>query len=433
MTTSNGSGAARQERYEQWPEDDAPDARVDWAQPNFAARGELTAIWSDGGVGTTTLLIAASAHWTRGRGIFGLDAPERPLQVLASCPETDFKTMIAPAFRRQGGDKNLCEFVKAAEAPQLLNKNCALLRTKIEDVRPDIVWLDPLMSHASDVKWNDAGPARKKMDELVNIARQYDIAIIFRDHFNKASGAADITYRASGSAQKINAPRAHFIAVQMPQDEPETRYQSVLSLDKHNLRMSFPHVLYRTVELGKDTDAIGFEYLGTSEKSAAEINDAQAKKGFTLSPTKAIRALLAAYPDQVHTYDQVRALYNHLDPKQISTAISRLSRIGEVVPLGGSSFRNYTKEERRATSIIQVSATLERSGEILRSLDATHPQEAEINGLVWGNGAAKAARAEREAALDADYDTVPAADLDEREAKRELAAEGWPVRGSDTC
>jgi AAA domain len=355
-----------QERYEQWPEDDAPDERVDWAQPNFAARGELTAIWSDGGVGTTTLLIAASALWTRGLGIFGLAAPERPLQVLASCPETDFKTMIAPAFRRQGGDKTLCTFVKAEDAPHLLDNGCARLRKLIEDIGPDVVWLDPLMSHASGVKWNDPGAARKKMDELVRVAREFDIALIFRDHFNKASGVADITYRASGSAQKVNAPRAHFIAVQMPQDEAETKYQAVLSLDKHNLRMSFPHVLYRTVELGRDTDAIGFEYLGTSEKSAAEINDAQAKKQYAVSPTKAIRAVLDAYPNAVHSYDQVMTLYSNLNAKQVSTAVSRLSKNGELVTLANSSFRAYTPAERAGIKAMNLRASTASAERLLR-------------------------------------------------------------------
>jgi hypothetical protein len=373
MSGGNDMGRAQRRGkagyYNIWPEDHEPAPRIDWAQPNFAARRELTMIWGDGGVGTTTLLIAATAHWTAGHGIFDLAAPERSLQVLASCPETDFDTMLAPAFLRQGGDKMLATFIHESEARHLLDNGCKQLKERIEETGPDIVWLDPLMSHACEVQWNDPGLSRSKLDQLTQVAREYDVAIIVRDHFNKMAGAMDPTHRASGSAQKVNAPRVNFIAVQLPQDDEKTRHQAVLSLDKHNLPMEFEHSLYQTVLLGPDTDGIGIKVLGRSVQSAADILARQARRQKSaLSPTNAVRAVMQAFPGLALTYHQVETLYGDLSPKQIATAVSGLRTKGEAVMLGDSSFRAATPVERTADNVRDLERVRDGAARELRKV-----------------------------------------------------------------
>jgi hypothetical protein len=307
--------------------------RVDWAVPNFAARGELTMLWADGGVGTSTTLITASAAWTTGQCFLGLPSLTRPLHILASCPETDYATMIEPAFELQGGDQALFHFIDPKERRSLLKNDGALLRGYIEEFKPDLVWLDPLISHTVDVGWGDAGEARKSLDMLQEIARECRLAIILRDHWNKTQGYTSPTHRSSGSVQKVNTPRINFVAAPCP-GEP---YAFVLSLDKHNLRMEFEDRLLRTVELGPDTDALGVQDLGASDKSVKAILAMETQRVTGVSPTEAVRRLIKAFPRAVLTIDQVADVFDHT-PKAIGTAVSRLVQKG-LIDRVGSGFR----------------------------------------------------------------------------------------------
>jgi AAA domain len=326
-----------------WPDEGAPYDRIDWAVPNFAARGEVTMLWSDGGLGTTTLLVAGSAKWTRGRDFLGLE-PERPLQILASCPETDFHSMIRPAFELQGGDRSLFAVVNAAKPQQLVDKNGKVLRALIDKHGPDLVWIDPLMSHGGKVNWIDAGQARGYMDLLQAIARDFGVAVIVRDHWNKSSGVTDATYRGSGSSQKVNAPRMNFQGAPYPGEE----YTFVLSLDKCNLPASFQDRKLRTHLLGRGTDAIGIEDCGPSDLSVDAILQLNAqKKTPRVSNKKVIGDFLEAFRGEWITLDQAEQVYGEfgLTRKQISNAVGRL---GGLVERREGAFRMITQQEWQA-------------------------------------------------------------------------------------
>jgi AAA domain len=310
--------------------------------PNFAARGEVTMIWSDGGLGTTTLLVAASAKWTQGQPFLGL-AAERPLQILASCPETDFHSMIRPAFELQGGATRLFKVVSGDKAQDLVAKEGKVLRELIDTYCPDLVWIDPLMSHGGRVNWIDAGQARAYMDMMRDIARDKEVALAIRDHWNKSSGVTDATYRNAGSAQKVNGPRMHFVGAPYPGEE----YTFVLSLDKCNLPATFEHRKLRTRLLGRDTDAIAVDDCGASDLSVDAILEQNAtRKTKRVSNKKVIGDFLEAFRGEWITLDQAEQVYGDfgLTRKQISNAVGRLVGMG-CVERRESAFRMLTDQE----------------------------------------------------------------------------------------
>lgn len=246
---------------------------VDYIWRGRLARGKLTAIGGDPGVGKGMLGIAIAAHLSRGKS--WPDGEACPLgRVFLLTGEDDPEDTIRPRLEAQGADLTRVGLLGRIEAPDGRRVQfpddieTVLARAAAEAV--DIVIIDPISSYyASGVdSWRDP-ELRRVLDPLAEAAAKHKVAVVLVAHLNKSGGRKAI-YRFQGSIASIAAARFGFL-VAAPPDDPQLR---ILAIVKGNLARPVRSLAFRIVPVVVESinDEVGkVEWLGESPLTADEL------------------------------------------------------------------------------------------------------------------------------------------------------------------
>jgi hypothetical protein len=169
--------------------------RIAWRSMGRLARGKITVLDGDPGLGKSTLLIDWAAKTSRGDPLpDGDPQPERGVILLSA--EDDPSDTIRPRFEAAGGDPTQMLILNEVPKrdgdgiPQLnregeplmtwfgLPDDARLLRDAIAAMNAGIVIFDPIMSYLSpDVKSNSDQDIRRALSPLALIAQETGVSI----------------------------------------------------------------------------------------------------------------------------------------------------------------------------------------------------------------------------------------------------------------
>lgn len=249
--------------------------RLDYLWHKRIARGKLTAIGGDPGVGKGTLgvditaRLSTAAPWP--------DGGRAPLcRVLMCTGEDDPADTIVPRLDVAGADRarvGLIGRVLTVEGKSRrisLDVDAELLVRLAAEWKVDAIIIDPLSSYlgANTNSWRDSD-MRRILDTIAEAASQYRIAVIVVVHLTKGSGTHSM-YRFQGSIATIAAARFGLLVAPHPQDAG----LRVMASNKANLAAKPPSLSFRIVprihpELGEEIGCI--EWVGPSPLSADEL------------------------------------------------------------------------------------------------------------------------------------------------------------------
>lgn len=186
---------------------------VKWLGRPYFVRGATTVLDGNPGQGKSTFMTAIAAAVTTEQDIPFLPDLERGTVLILSA-EDDPARVLKPRLLTHGADDSRIGFQKS---PFTLDKHgLDLLRAEIEQHRPVLVIIDPLIAYMDPgTDLHKATDTMRFMIELDTLAREFDLAMVVVRHFRK-SDADDPLYRGIGSIAIAARVRSALFWVAIP-------------------------------------------------------------------------------------------------------------------------------------------------------------------------------------------------------------------------
>lgn len=203
---------------------------IHWLWPDRIARGKVSMLAGDPGLGKSQVTISMAAVVSRG-GIWPADRTrcERGNAVFLSA-EDDAEDTIRPRLETAGADLSrvyiigaVVEYYQAdgGEVVRAFNLKTDLTRlgallAEIGDVA--MVVIDPISAYLGDTNSHNNAEIRALLSPLSDLAAMRGAAVVCVSHLNKSVGA-EALMRVTGSTAFVAAARAAFVVVKDPQNE----------------------------------------------------------------------------------------------------------------------------------------------------------------------------------------------------------------------
>jgi len=239
-----------------------PIRKIAWLWPGRLARGEITEICGDPGLGKSMLaldiaaLLSRAAAWPDGSF-----SPE-PVRSLILSAEDDPGSVIRPRLEAADADTRLIYVLPADEIVTVADADRIGELIACEHI--GIVVLDPLTAFLpSRTDSHRDAEVRAAMVPVVTMARERGCAILAIRHLNKAPGLSPI-YRGGGSIAFTALVRFGFAVGR----HPDNRQQRVLACVKSNLGAEPPSIVFEVIPAN---DLARIAWLGTCDLSAEQV------------------------------------------------------------------------------------------------------------------------------------------------------------------
>jgi RecA-family ATPase len=212
---------------------------VEWLWPGWVARGVLTLLDGDPGLGKSTLALELAARLSRqGLASMVLSAEDDPARVirprLAACDADLARVLIVDGI---GAD------ARPVQVPGDLPHLAAAVRAE----HVALVIVDPLMAFlARGVAAHSDQHVRRALHRLKRLAEQAQCAVLLIRHLNKAPHLPAL-YRGGGSIGILGACRTALLVGKDPADEQAR----VLAMNKTNLGLPPRSLRYRLETAGE--------------------------------------------------------------------------------------------------------------------------------------------------------------------------------------
>lgn len=237
---------------------------INWLWPERIARGKLTLISGDPGLGKSLISVALAsavsngARWPVGGGI----APRGSVIMLSD--EDAVADTIRPRLDAAGAN---CSKIHALQMVQEITEDGETIKrgfslaTDIERLAVQVeklgdvalIEIDPVSAYLGGTDSHKNADVRALLSPLSNLAEQFNIAIVVITHLNKGSGSA--MYRSIGSIAFTAAARTAW-AVTKDRDDPARRLMLPI---KNNLGNDQSGMAYRVETASNDAPVVMWE------------------------------------------------------------------------------------------------------------------------------------------------------------------------------
>jgi hypothetical protein len=218
--------------------------KIEWLWDPYIPRGMVVMLDGDPGLGKGLMLLQVATNLSRqfpfldqlGKPtVFAdVDGPQRTLILSA---EDSLPHIMIPRLQRAGADLTRIKFLQGWLGPEDEEhtfdlQHLPILIRAIEDVKPVLVILDPLVAYLGDIDMHRSNETRPLMAALKNVAEQYACTILGVRHPSKMDQGGRLMYRGQGNMDIIGAARSG-LWVQPHPAHPET--QTIMIQSKTNV------------------------------------------------------------------------------------------------------------------------------------------------------------------------------------------------------
>jgi hypothetical protein len=249
--------------------------KVQWRSRGRLARGKITILDGDPGLGKSTVLMDWAASFSRGEPLPDGD-PQRDRGVLLICAEDDPADTIAPRLRVMNADMTqiylLTEIPDVDENSNVTERFINLpddvdkIRAIIQAYKIGLVIIDPLVGFMrEDLKANSDQDVRAALQPLAKMLQETGASCVLVRHLNKGQSSNSL-YRGGGSIGIIGIARLGLMVVKDPKD-PQCR---ILASTKSNIGPPPPSLRYRLESVPYE-DVARVVWLGSVDMTADEL------------------------------------------------------------------------------------------------------------------------------------------------------------------
>lgn len=303
---------------------DIPVEAVRWLWHRYLPIGSITLFDGNPGDGKSTVVADLFARLTRGGHWPDGEPVGPPSRVMYVTKEDDPAQQVRPRIQAAGGDVSMVEFVRK---DLLFPRDTARFRALLEDVRPTLVLIDPLMSYlegkVKTISDNDIRSAL--MTPLAEMARDLEFALLMIRHFNKGTGQSALNRGAGSLGGLVGAARMVVaLAVDSQDDDDRTRIFGVVKTNLEAKPPSYKLViesapvegLHMTVSrarwMGRSDTAVTDAMERTGEQQQQAMDATDSLKDLLANGPVPSRQIIDAMKAQGHTKNAVYAAKNAL-------------------------------------------------------------------------------------------------------------------------
>lgn len=240
-------------------------ARVDFLSRGRMAKGMVTVMDGDPGLGKSTLAVEWSARISRGEA---LPNGERsaPGNVIYLAGEDSYGYTVKPRLVAAGADLNRVKIIVAkdqdGEREIELPRDFAILEAAMAELSCALLVLDPLEAFVDDsVDLTKSQPTRRMISHLTRVCEQTGSPALMLRNLNKMTSQGGV-YRGAGSMAIIGSARFGLIVAQA-KDPMEFELASL----KCNIGLPPRTLAYRLASV-EGTDVARIEYSGETGHDA---------------------------------------------------------------------------------------------------------------------------------------------------------------------
>ena len=241
--------------------------KVSWLWYPYIARGKLTIVEGDPGLGKSWLTMALASHLSLRKRLPGA----RRLvggRVLLFSAEDGLADTIRPRLDTMGADVG--RIFAYNDAVTFDEEGCDQIEEHIRELRPVAIIVDPLVAYlGSGIDMHKANETREVTARLARLAERHRMAVIAVRHLRKG-GADKSIYRGIGSIDLVAAARSVILVA----PDPEDNHARIMAPHKNNLGPLGQPLRYE-LRAGSNKP---FRWAGHVNTTADELLKADSKK-----------------------------------------------------------------------------------------------------------------------------------------------------------
>jgi hypothetical protein len=236
---------------------------IQWLWPGRIARGKITILAGNPGLGKSQVTTSIAAVLTTG-GCWPVDRAQcTPGDILFLTAEDDVADTLRPRLEAAGADLQRVHFVKGVIAGITGDGTCKermfslvadiqALDKKLEELGGVVAALviDPITAYLGDVDSHKNADVRAILAPLSELAARHNVAIIGISHLTKAAGSQALM-RVTGSLAFVAAARAAYLVTQDQDDKARRLFLPM----KNNLGPDTTGLAFRIEEVTVSSSA----------------------------------------------------------------------------------------------------------------------------------------------------------------------------------
>ena len=222
---------------------------VSWLWNGYIARGKVTLLGGDPGLGKSWATLDLAARLT-----VGGETPDRqhsmePGAVVLLTAEDGLSDTVRPRIDVQGGDASMVHVLEGIVDPDgherlpSLVEDIAILEQVVMSTNAHLVIVDPLNAYIGRTDSHNDAQIRRALTPLAKMAERTGAAVLVVMHLNQATMQPAL-YRVQGSIGSVGAARS-FLLVLRDKDNPALR---VVAAIKANLSAEMPTIAFTITE-----------------------------------------------------------------------------------------------------------------------------------------------------------------------------------------
>jgi putative DNA primase/helicase len=260
---------------------------VNWLWKSYFARGKVSLLVGDPGIGKSFATVDLAARVTRGQQWPDKQPGSKPASVVIMSAEDDAEDTIRPRAECAGANMSRLHHIQGVAqkasvtmAGKTIAKNSErgfdlasdlpLLREKLRRLKDvALVIIDPLTAYQPRINSDKNNEVRASLVGLQMLAKEFDIAVLAIMHLTKSEQAA--IYRVSGSVAYTALARTAFV-VTMDRNDPMMQTHLFLPL-KTNIGAQFGNGLsfsFAPAATADGIELVSIDWTGPSSISAGE-------------------------------------------------------------------------------------------------------------------------------------------------------------------
>lgn len=319
---------------------DVKKEEIGWLYYPYFPMGKVTLVGAYPGAGKTFYMCHVSACVSTGKPLFN-DIPftREPGTVLYLSSEDGIGDTLRPRLEACGA--NLDNIKTVIDEDAVITFDSPYIEEFLKEIRPDLMIFDPFQSYiGEDVEMNAANKTRSKLNNIVRLAQEYNVAIVLICHFNKNQKGDAIT-RIIGSTDIVGICRSYLALGTVP-DNKNLRY---MSHEKSSLAPAGRTILFEI-----NPEEGGIKFVDYSDKSMNDYTAMASKNKYKIAPAleEAKAFILRNMPDGERSAKDMKELMkaNNFSDSTINRARIALGIESKKTKYQGEYIWILTKDSR---------------------------------------------------------------------------------------
>lgn len=213
--------------------DEVVEEELDWIWHPYLARGELTILEGDPGLGKSYLAQIVAGAIVDGRRL-PTDRATGRKPVKGKVAYFDMENSAGTVTKRRlvdNGVENLKHYLQE-ETPFSIDDEDALdeVYEALEELQPTLVVFDTLNTYIGKADTHKSSEVQQAFSHFKQIAKDFNCAVLVLRHLTKSKGGDKAIYRGQGSIAFTGLARVVMTVGQMPED-PDTRVMAVTKIN----------------------------------------------------------------------------------------------------------------------------------------------------------------------------------------------------------